>query len=87
MRTLSSDIFVQALYMKRIVNKRCPIVGNKAKGKEKDVLSISYGGIFFSLTQELFKFMYFDSLLTYWFKDPELVKLHFNVQIYFLIEM
>ena len=39
--TLSSDIFVQALHMKRVVKKLYPILRNKEKGK-KNVLSISW---------------------------------------------
>lgn len=42
MKTLFSDIFVQALHMKRIVEKLYPTRRNKAK--EKNVLSIPYGG-------------------------------------------
>lgn len=42
MKTLFSDVFVQTLHMKRIVEKLYPTHRNKAKGK--NVLSIPYGG-------------------------------------------
>ena len=41
MKTLFSDIFVQALHLKRIVEKLYSTHRNKAK--EKNVLSIPYG--------------------------------------------
>ena len=42
MKGLFSDIFVQALHMKKIIEKLYPTHRNKVKGK--NALSVPYGG-------------------------------------------
>lgn len=60
--TLSSDIFVKALHIKRIVKQVYSILGNKAKGKGQNAFSTSYRQYFSAPLQDYLGYVH-DSLL------------------------